>query len=88
VFRRRAALATRIYRAAPALPTPVRTSICAAVAGRRATQAASEARHSRRLRRNGPEACLDRGDLAVLRLGRVYAWLDTGTYDSPHDASS
>ncbi|HEU4987166.1 MAG TPA: glucose-1-phosphate thymidylyltransferase RfbA [Rhizobiaceae bacterium] len=31
---------------------------------------------------------LERGDLHVCRLGRGYAWLDTGTYDSLHDASS
>jgi glucose-1-phosphate thymidylyltransferase len=34
------------------------------------------------------QAYLDRGDLNVLRLGRGYAWLDTGTHDSLHDASS
>ena len=31
---------------------------------------------------------LERGDLHVTRLGRGYAWLDTGTHDSLHDASS
>ena len=31
---------------------------------------------------------LERGDLHVARLGRGYAWLDTGTHDSLHDASS
>ena len=31
---------------------------------------------------------LDRGALRVSRLGRGYAWLDTGTHDSLHDASS
>jgi glucose-1-phosphate thymidylyltransferase len=31
---------------------------------------------------------LRRGDLHVSRLGRGYAWLDTGTHDSLHDASS
>jgi glucose-1-phosphate thymidylyltransferase len=33
-------------------------------------------------------AYLERGDLHVTRLGRGYAWLDTGTHDSLHDASS
>lgn len=33
-------------------------------------------------------AYLERGDLQVTRLGRGYAWLDTGTHDSLHDASS
>ena len=33
-------------------------------------------------------AYLERGDLHVVRLGRGYAWLDTGTHDSLHDASS
>jgi glucose-1-phosphate thymidylyltransferase len=33
-------------------------------------------------------AYLERGDLHVLRLGRGYAWLDTGTHDSLHEASS
>lgn len=33
-------------------------------------------------------AYLERGDLHVQRLGRGYAWLDTGTHDSLHDASS
>jgi glucose-1-phosphate thymidylyltransferase len=31
---------------------------------------------------------LERGDLRVQRLGRGYAWLDTGTHDSLHEASS
>ena len=31
---------------------------------------------------------LQRGDLRVERLGRGYAWLDTGTHDSLHDAGS
>jgi len=31
---------------------------------------------------------LERGDLRVERLGRGYAWLDTGTHDSLHDAGS
>lgn len=33
-------------------------------------------------------AYLERGDLTVQRLGRGYAWLDTGTHDSLQDASS
>jgi glucose-1-phosphate thymidylyltransferase len=33
-------------------------------------------------------AYLERGTLNVTRLGRGYAWLDTGTHDSLHDASS
>ena len=33
-------------------------------------------------------AYLERGDLQVVRLGRGFAWLDTGTHDSLHDASS
>ncbi|MBZ9674742.1 glucose-1-phosphate thymidylyltransferase RfbA [Mesorhizobium sp. ES1-1] len=33
-------------------------------------------------------AYLERGLLHVHRLGRGYAWLDTGTHDSLHDASS
>ena len=33
-------------------------------------------------------AYLERGDLHVTRLGRGYAWLDTGTHESLHDASS
>jgi glucose-1-phosphate thymidylyltransferase len=33
-------------------------------------------------------AYLERGDLNVRRLGRGYAWLDTGTHDSLHDAGS
>lgn len=31
---------------------------------------------------------LERGDLHVHQLGRGYAWLDTGTHDSLHEASS
>ena len=33
-------------------------------------------------------AYLERGDLQITRLGRGYAWLDTGTHDSLHEASS
>jgi glucose-1-phosphate thymidylyltransferase len=33
-------------------------------------------------------AYLERGDLHVLQLGRGFAWLDTGTHDSLHEASS
>ena len=33
-------------------------------------------------------AYLDRGDLNVTRLGRGFAWLDTATHDSLHDAAS
>jgi glucose-1-phosphate thymidylyltransferase len=33
-------------------------------------------------------AYLERGDLHVCRLGRGFAWLDTGTHESLHDASS
>ncbi|HEX8624848.1 MAG TPA: glucose-1-phosphate thymidylyltransferase RfbA [Allosphingosinicella sp.] len=32
-------------------------------------------------------AYLERGDLRVTRLGRGFAWLDTGTYDSLHEAA-
>jgi len=31
---------------------------------------------------------LERGEMQVFRLGRGFAWLDTGTHDSLHDASS
>jgi glucose-1-phosphate thymidylyltransferase len=31
---------------------------------------------------------LERGALSVLRMGRGFAWLDTGTHDSLHDASA
>lgn len=31
---------------------------------------------------------LERGDLSITRLGRGYAWLDTGTHESLHEAGS
>jgi glucose-1-phosphate thymidylyltransferase len=34
------------------------------------------------------QAYLELGELRVVRLGRGFAWLDTGTHDSLHDASS
>jgi len=33
-------------------------------------------------------AYMERGQLRVARFGRGYAWLDTGTHDSLHDAGS
>lgn len=33
-------------------------------------------------------AYMERGDLHITRLGRGYAWLDTGTHESLHEASS
>ena len=33
-------------------------------------------------------AYLERGDLHITQLGRGYAWLDTGTHESLHEASS
>ena len=33
-------------------------------------------------------AYIERGDLHITRLGRGYAWLDTGTHESLHEASS
>ncbi|MCB0530538.1 MAG: glucose-1-phosphate thymidylyltransferase, partial [Saprospiraceae bacterium] len=33
-------------------------------------------------------AYLERGDLTVARMGRGYAWLDTGTPDSMHEAAA
>jgi glucose-1-phosphate thymidylyltransferase len=33
-------------------------------------------------------AYLERGDLSVVRFGRGFAWLDTGTHESLHDAAS
>lgn len=33
-------------------------------------------------------AYLERGDLNIIRLGRGYAWLDTGTHDNLHEASA
>lgn len=34
------------------------------------------------------KAYLERGDLGITRLGRGFAWLDTGTHESLHEASS
>ena len=34
------------------------------------------------------QAYLELGELNVVRLGRGYAWLDTGTHDSLHEAAS
>ncbi len=34
------------------------------------------------------KAYMERGDLNVTRLGRGFAWLDTGTHDSLHEASA
>jgi glucose-1-phosphate thymidylyltransferase len=34
------------------------------------------------------QAYLERGRLHATRLGRGFAWLDTGTHESLHDASS
>ena len=33
-------------------------------------------------------AYMERGDLTITRLGRGFAWLDTGTHDALHEASA